>query len=399
MARSTAGIDPDVYNLDHMKRNIYLIGLLAGAAISCSVSETDVADSDSPEIFYALMENADAQDTRVYATPELYLRWHADDRISIFNRNTGNQEYRFTGETGDNAGGFSRVQGGSSETGTALENIYAIYPFQASTRISETGVIGVTLPAEQPYAENTFGPGANTMASATTDNLLIFKNVGGYLMLKLYGDDVTVSTISLKGNDGERLAGEATVTIPVDGVPSVTLSETAGQEILLVCDTPVGIGTSAETATAFWLVVPPLTFSQGFTVTVTDPAGRIFTKSTTKPFEITRSKLARMAALQTIPTAPPAESITLNKTATQLVPGSTVTLVAVVTPAGCEDPVVWTTANPSIATVNNGEVTGVALGTTVITATVGSLSATCTVTVTTNTVGDWEDGDHSSGNI
>lgn len=281
-----------------MKNHIFSIGLLAVLAISCSIHEMDFKDANAFEEFYASIENAETPDTKVFATEELYLRWNADDRITIFNKYTYNQEYRFTGETGDNSGSFKKVDNGDFVTGNSLDNIYAIYPFLESTRISDTGVITVTLPAEQKYAENTMGLGANSMVSATTDNQLLFKNVGGYLMLKLYGDDVTVSSITLKGNNGERIAGKATVTMPVNGVPSVVMSETAGQEITLVCETPVKIGSTAETATKFWIVVPPTVFSKGFTLTVKDNMNGVFEKSTTKGFEIRRNTLSRMSALE-----------------------------------------------------------------------------------------------------
>ena len=44
----------------------------------------------------------------------------------------------------------------------------------------------------------------------------------------------------------------------------------------------------------------------------------------------------------------------------------------------------WTSANPEIATVNNGTITGVAAGTTTITAVCGKASASVAVTVTAN---------------
>ena len=111
------------------------------------------------------------------------------------------------------------------------------------------------------------------------------------------------------------------------------------------------------------------------------------------------AKAGNKTASCTITVISSATGISLNKTSVKIAPGSTVILNASVTPSTCTDPVVWTTTDPSIATVNNGIVSGIAIGTTTIKASVGDYSASCTVTVTTNTIGDWEEGDHSSGSI
>lgn len=56
-------------------------------------------------------------------------------------------------------------------------------------------------------------------------------------------------------------------------------------------------------------------------------------------------------------------------------------LTATVTPATCPQPVVWSVSPSGIVTVDNGLVTAVANGQATVTATCGSKSATCTVTV------------------
>ena len=81
------------------------------------------------------------------------------------------------------------------------------------------------------------------------------------------------------------------------------------------------------------------------------------------------------------PTA--ATGITLDKTAVEVEVGKDVTLTASATPAGATLPAItWTTGDANIATVENGKVTGVAVGATTITATAdGMTPVTCTVTV------------------
>ena len=57
------------------------------------------------------------------------------------------------------------------------------------------------------------------------------------------------------------------------------------------------------------------------------------------------------------------------------------TLVAAVTPVDCTEQVIWQTSDATVATVSNGVVTFVGLGSAVITAVCGKHSATCSVIV------------------
>ena len=73
--------------------------------------------------------------------------------------------------------------------------------------------------------------------------------------------------------------------------------------------------------------------------------------------------------------------ITLSESSLSFTNGDPVTLTAAVEPADTTDAVVWTSSNPSVATVNNGVVTPIGEGNATITATCGSQTATCSVSV------------------
>ena len=78
----------------------------------------------------------------------------------------------------------------------------------------------------------------------------------------------------------------------------------------------------------------------------------------------------------------PATSVELDKTAATVTEGDTLKLTTTVKPDGATaDAIVWTTSDDTVATVVDGVVTAVKAGTATITATSGTLSATCTVTV------------------
>lgn len=280
-----------------MKKHSIFLGAIALMLASCSVQENDFRTLILDDVaFHAILEQPVEEDTRVYVNDELFLRWHADDRVSIFDHSTANQQYRFNGETGDNGGDFSLV-GDAGAAGDPIADVVAVYPYRGSTRISESEAIIVNLPAEQAYAENSFGPNSATMVSVTSDNMLNFKSVGGFLKIRLYGEGYSVRSLTLKGNNGEKLSGEATVTMPLDETPSIEMAEDAGTEITLVCSTPVALGATADQSKEFWFVVPPVEFEEGFTVTVRLLDG-LFVKSTSKHLTLERNRLSKMSPFQ-----------------------------------------------------------------------------------------------------
>lgn len=77
----------------------------------------------------------------------------------------------------------------------------------------------------------------------------------------------------------------------------------------------------------------------------------------------------------------PATGITLDKTTLSFTDSTSQTLVATVEPSDTTDKVVWTSNAESVATVTNGVVKPLSNGSATITATCGSVSATCSVTV------------------
>ena len=83
----------------------------------------------------------------------------------------------------------------------------------------------------------------------------------------------------------------------------------------------------------------------------------------------------------------PATGVTLNRRSVSVMKDRTITLTATVEPADAANKnVTWSSSDQSVATVNNGVVTGVATGNAKITVTTedGSHTASCTVTVTTS---------------
>ena len=282
-----------------MRRYFSLLCILA-LLVGCYNTDEQLIKEPKPSEGRIFTASFEQNDTRTYVEEGNLLRWNAGDQITIFDSNTLNQLYQFDGETGDNGGTFSKVSN-SFGTGNDLNCHYAVYPYNKDIKITETGVITANLPAEQSYAENSFGLGANTMVAVTQnvdDTFLKFRNVGGFLKLQLYGENVTVKSITLTGNNNEKLAGKATITPAYGQSPTLAMSDDATTSITLDCGDGVKIGTTAETATAFWIVVPPTTFEEGLTITVTEIDGESFNKSTSNAVVVERNIIKPMAAFE-----------------------------------------------------------------------------------------------------
>ena len=284
-----------------MKKIISFISLLALLVSGCTreeILQNVTPVSGEGRTFTTSFEN---NESRTYLEDGRFSRWTEGDRISLFDANTLNNQYLFAGDTGDSGGTFFRLSKPEG-TGSSLVANYAVYPYSEDVAMTKEGEISVTLPTEQHYAENSYGLGDNTMVAVTEgtdDTFLKFKNVCGAIKLQLFGDDLTVKSITLKGNNGEKIAGKATLTAAYDQAPVVTMADDATGRTMLDCgEKGVKIGSSAEEATAFWIVVPPTAFEKGITIIVKDIAGKMFTKTTDKELVIERNVVKPMAAVE-----------------------------------------------------------------------------------------------------
>ena len=287
-----------------MKKATLLLTLVSILMVSCA--KDDLRHSQDyagifPTFYASLGDETDA-DTKTYLDGKMTLRWTKGDSLSVFVGNTYNHKYKFDGETGANNGSFSAITSPKFIAAEPLEANYAVYPYNASNEMSTDGSMSVILPSVQKYAQNSFGLGANTMVAATEnkeDNFLQFKNLCGYVVVKLYGEG-TVTSIKLEGNDGEKISGKADVQAAFGTLPSVTMSEEATTSITLDCGEGVTLGTTAETATEFWFCVPPVTFSKGFTVTATNSEGWQMIKSTSSSKEVVRNTKNALTPIEAV---------------------------------------------------------------------------------------------------
>ena len=276
--------------------------------ISLAVLVTALSGCNTPDIIEPQLPSCrdfqvigDKVDSRVFLNGGVQLCWNAGDKLSLF-WSEANVKYEFCGEDGATEGPISAVQGGAAG-GTLLDNTYALYPYDPAATINSDGEISTMLPEHQTYLPNSMGRDANLMVAVTEDEestRLYLRNVCGYLRLHLYGTDVNLKNITVRGNNGEILSGDCTITASHDSEPAISMDAHGNESVTLDCGS-TAIGNSEQNATEFIFALPPMTFTKGITISATDNQGRIFEKSTDNVVPIVRNVIQPMSAVEVIP--------------------------------------------------------------------------------------------------
>ena len=285
-------------------RAIYRLIAAASIAVSAMIGcqEEQFRGDKDPDNYYASVETFDGK-TKTALGADRSVVWSADDRIAVFENGTGTAYQILDSYVGKSSGEFSLVEGLTTGGLTdAADVTVAAYPFDEGLNmfaVSEDTyeISGLAFPAEQTYTPGSFADLSFPMVAVTASGSrnLSFKNVGGVLKLSLTGD-YAVSSITLAGNSGELLSGTSSVTVGKDGILSIQMDpETSGQEVTLLCDPAVQLDT--ETATDFYISIPPTDFEAGFTVTITNSEGASIIKSTSKRNNVGRSMILVMPGI------------------------------------------------------------------------------------------------------
>lgn len=183
----------------------------------------------------------------------------------------------------------------------------------------------------------------------------------GYISYELASVALNNDTLNLvAGADGRQLV--ATTTPDNALLDNLTFTYKSSDETVATVDenglvTPLKAGTATITVTA--------------KADVTTNGMSLYTRTATATCTVTVTDIAI-----------PATSIKLDADSKTISVGDKAKLTATVTPADSTDKVVWKSSAEKVATVDeNGNITALAVGTAKITATAGTVSATCTVTV------------------
>ena len=278
-----------------MKKILFAAFSAVLAVVSCQKNE--ILDQQPGMRLHAQAEQVVSTKTSMDA--DRNILWSEGDQVIAFMKTTLGSKFQVTSESvGETSADFDEVVsgGGGLHSGNEIPHNVVYYPYASSVMCRMSGgdySLSVDIPSKQAYVEGSFGNGAMSMVAVSETNNITFRNVLGGMKLQLKGSQ-KVTSINLQGKKNEKLSGTAVVTAYTDGEtkPAIAMSQTASTSVTLDCGD--GVQLSESIATDFIIALPPVLFSEGFTVTITDADGKTYTVDTDKANEVRRSSLLVM---------------------------------------------------------------------------------------------------------
>ena len=255
--------------------------------------------------FEASFEEDVFSQTKTALTPSKSVVWSKGDQVAIFMGDTRPNLYQVNdGAAGSVTGTFDYAGPDDSfYSGDDPGCNVALYPYGSALGCAyEEGagyvISGLKLAGEQTYAPGGFAQGAFPMVALTsslTDYQLKFRNVLGVFKLSLTGSNI-VKSLTVEGKNGEKLSGAAQVTLDHGSAPVVTMADDASASVTLVC--PDGVQLDPERPVDFHIVLPPVSFTKGFTVEVQYAGGAVHRIETDKMNTVRRSVILAMPEVE-----------------------------------------------------------------------------------------------------
>lgn len=249
-----------------MKKIYILIAL--GLALAACQKEKKVQDEElATSVNKVQMSfNAIGEATKANISGSSII-WDADDKIAIFDGANIN-EFSLTSGAGNKNASFSGTAGEASE-------YFAIAPFEASATAPSTANswISVNISHNQTIVGDhcVDSKALVSTASAAGTNNLEFSNQFALLKVTLERSDIMA--VTLKGNNGESVAGTNHFIYAGDGAPRMDLSNAGQKEVDLIYKASSSASASAFPAGDYYIAIWPTTFSKGYSIILTDENG------------------------------------------------------------------------------------------------------------------------------
>ena len=288
---------------------------------------------------------------------------------------TGSNGGYSAGSGYDSCTGRGSIHGSNLATYLATANApilvsnLTVTPTSVSMTISQTQQITATV-APSNAANKTLSWSSSNTGIATVSNSGLITSVSA-----------GSATITVQTTDGSNLSATVSVSVSANAILITSITVVPSSAVLAPgATTQVNSTILPSNATN-----KTLTWSSSNTGIATVNSSGLVTAVAAGTANIwaTSTDGTNRTGTCTITVSVPATSVSLNQSTATMHPGNTLTLVATVLPSNATNKTVTWTSNSTNATVNgSGVITAVALGSAVITARCGSLTATCVVSIT-----------------
>ncbi len=216
-------------------------------------------DVTSDIITITAAANGGSVDTKNVINDDLKVSWEGGDQISVFYGNvvTGSRFTTFSsGEVAEFTGSINTIVGGG-EGMTDDTYLWGVYPYSESTKY-DGKYITLTLPHEQKARAGSFASGLFPQIAKSQNFFMSFYNLCCCIRFKVSNPDIV--KVTLFGNNGEELAGQALVSM--DKYPVVEKIQKGSTK--LVMDAPnKGY---FEVDKYYYFVLYPTDFQNGLTI-------------------------------------------------------------------------------------------------------------------------------------
>lgn len=275
-----------------------LLGLMTILSVLGACQKNEVSVSLPEEVtIHATIEGKDA--TKTIMDESNNILWSENDQIIAFMKSSYGHKYQvkpsFVGKSYADFSMVSSNNGSDLSAGNEWGHNVIYYPYSENIECLKSGAnyaLEVNLPAEQTYVPDSFANGSMAMVAVSESNNITFRNVLGGIKLQLKGTQ-KVASIKIEGKNNEKLSGSATVTAYTDeNKPAITMASSASTSVTLNCGE--GVQLNESTATELIISLPPVLFSKGFIVNVTDSNGETLAIETDKVNTVIRSSLLVM---------------------------------------------------------------------------------------------------------
>lgn len=248
-----------------MKRFVFIalsLAFVQGLAGSCAGIDTQAIESVlTEELLTIHAVSADTPDTKTILQ-DGHTYWVPGDEINVFYGTQSSGKFTSVNTQLARSADFQGIIGvveGHAEASNEPLSFWGVYPYNAANTC-EGNSVSLTIATDQEAAEGTFANGLNAAVAKSYGLKFSFFNVGSFFIFSVGQSGIVSAT--LRGNNGENLAGKVRVSMDSDDRPACTVIQ--GSDYIKMVSPAGGFVPGKE----YRMVLIPQTLENGYSLTL-----------------------------------------------------------------------------------------------------------------------------------